>query len=103
MLRYQEGFPFGRTFAANLSFGSVRFLAEPFGTRHQDHIVITDIRVEKEVQFGSRRDISAFFDVYNLFNSNPAQNLQWSSGTAFNRPLSIVPPRLARVGLKLNF
>jgi hypothetical protein len=103
MLRYQEGFPFGRTFAANLSFGSVRFLAEPFGARHQDHIVITDIRVEKEVQFGDRRDISAFFDVYNLFNTNPAQNLQWSSGTAFNRPLSIVPPRLARIGLKLNF
>ncbi len=44
-----------------------------------------------------------FFDLYNLTNDNPAQNLQWSSGTAFNRPLSIVPPRLARIGLKVNF
>jgi Carboxypeptidase regulatory-like domain/TonB dependent receptor len=102
MLRYQLGFPFGRTFSANLSYGSVRFLAEPFGTRHQDDIIITDVRVEKEVRFG-RRSVSGFFDVYNLFNTNPAQNLQWSSGTAFDRPLSVVPPRLARIGVKLEF
>jgi hypothetical protein len=38
-----------------------------------------------------------------MFNQNPAQNLQRSSGTAFDRPLSIVPPRLARIGLKVNF
>ena len=64
--------------------------------------MITDLRVEKEHRFGSR-DFSVFFDLYNMFNANPAQNLQWSSGTAFNRPLSIVPPRLARIGAKLNF
>ena len=103
MLRYQQGFPFGRTFQSNLSYGSVRFLAEPFGTRHQDDIVIADLRVEKEMSFGSARSVSAFFDIYNLFNANPAQNLQWSSGTAFDRPLSIVPPRLARIGVKVNF
>ena len=103
MLRYPQGFPWGRTFAATLSYGSVRFLAEPLGTRRQDDIVITDVRVEKQFRLGGGRDIAAFFDVYNLFNSNPAQNLQWSSGTAFNRPLSIVPPRLARLGVKVNF
>ncbi len=103
MLRYQQGFPFGRTFAANLSYGSVRFLAEPMGTQRQDAIVITDLRVEKTVRFANRRDLSVFFDLYNMFNANPAQNLQWSSGTAYNRPLSVVPPRLARIGAKLNF
>jgi outer membrane receptor protein involved in Fe transport len=104
MLRYQQGFPYGRTFATSaLSYGSVRILAEPFGTRRQDDIVITDLRLEKTVALGRRRDVSAFFDIYNMFNANPEQNLQWSSGTAFNRPLSIVPPRLARIGVKLNF
>lgn len=102
MLRYQQGIPFGRTFASTLSYGSVRFLAEPMGTRRQDAIAILDLRVEKTQRFGGR-DVSLFFDVYNVTNSNPAQNLQWSSGTAFNRPLSIVPPRLARIGAKLNF
>jgi hypothetical protein len=103
MVRFQQGIPFGRTFASSaLSIGSVRFLAEPLGTRRQDAIFITDVRVEKTHRFGPR-DISVFFDLYNMFNENPAQNLQWSSGTAFNRPLSIVPPRLARIGVKLNF
>jgi hypothetical protein len=102
LFRYQQGVPFGRTFQSTLSFGSVRFLAEPLGTRRQDAIFITDVRVEKTHRFGPR-DISVFFDLYNMFNENPAQNLQWSSGTAFNRPLSIVPPRLARLGVKLNF
>jgi len=102
LVRYQQGIPFGRTFQSSLSYGSVRFLAEPLGTRRQDNIFITDVRVEKSQKF-SGRDISVFFDLYNMFNANPAQNLQWSSGTAFNRPLSIVPPRLARLGVKLNF
>jgi hypothetical protein len=103
LIRYQQGVPFGRTFQSNLSFGSVRFLAEPLGTRRQDAIFIADLRVEKSTKFAGGRDISVFFDLYNMTNDNPAQNLQWSSGTAFNRPLSIVPPRLARIGLKLNF
>jgi hypothetical protein len=102
MLRYQQGVPFGRTFAAGLSYGTVRFLAEPMDTRRQDNILITDLRVEKTHAF-SGRNISVFFDIYNMFNANPAQNLQWSSGTSWNRPLSVVPPRLARIGAKLNF
>ena len=102
LIRYQQGIPFGRTFQSTLSYGAVRFLAEPLGTRRQDQIVIADLRVEKAHRFGSR-DVSVFFDLYNMFNANPAQNLQWSSGTAWNRPLSIVPPRLARIGAKLNF
>jgi outer membrane receptor protein involved in Fe transport len=104
MLRYQQGFPFGRTFSqGGFSIGNVRILAEPMGTRRQDAIFITDLRVEKEVGLGSHRKLGIFFDVYNIANANPAQNLQWSSGTAFDRPLSIVPPRLARIGAKLTF
>ena len=103
MMRYQQGVPFGRTFASTLGYGSVRFLAEPMDSRRQDTIMITDLRVEKNQKFAGGRDVSVFFDLYNMFNANPAQNLQWSSGTAWNRPLSIVPPRLARLGVKLNF
>src|SRR5688572_20444073 len=102
LVRYQQGVPYGRSFSSTLSYGSVRLLAEPLDTRRQDAIFITDLRVEKTHRFGVR-DISLFFDLYNMFNENPAQNVQSSSGTTFLRPLSIVPPRLARLGLKLNF
>ena len=102
LVRYQQGVPFGRSFTSTLSYGSVRFLAEPVGTRRQDNIIITDLRVEKTHRFGPR-DISVFFDVYNMFNQNPEQNINSTSGTTFLRPLSIVAPRLARLGVKLNF
>ena len=103
LIRFQQGIPFGRTFQSN---SELRQRALPRrAARHarQDAILIADLRVEKSARFGGGRDISVFFDLYNMFNANPAQNLQWSSGTAYNRPLSIVPPRLARIGVKLNF
>ncbi len=103
LVRYQQGVPYARTFSTTaLSYGSVRFIAEPLGDRRQDAIFIADLRVEKTHRF-SGRDISLFFDLYNMFNGNPAQNVNSSSGTSFLRPLSIVPPRLARLGVKLNF
>jgi hypothetical protein len=40
--------------------------------------------------------------VFNLFNANPEQNASWSSGS-FLRPLTIVPPRIARIGATLEW
>jgi hypothetical protein len=102
-LRHQSGQPFGRTFSTTLNYGNnVRVLAEPIGTRRMDNITILDLRVEKGFQLGGHRRLAGFVDVFNVFNANPEQNTSWSSGS-FLRPLSIVPPRLARLGLKLEW
>ena len=104
-LRHQSGQPFGRTFVtprAVLGYGSVRVLAEPIGTRRMDHITILDLRVEKSFRFGRRR-ISGFLDLFNLLNANPEQNINWTSGSSFLRPLDIVAPRIARIGMKLEW
>ena len=37
--------------------------------------------------------------MFNVFNANPDQNVIWASGR-FRQPLSIVSPRIARIGLK---
>ena len=50
-----------------------------------------------------RRRVSAFLDVFNCLNVNPEQNAIWSSGASFLRPLTIVSPRIARVGLNVNW
>jgi hypothetical protein len=42
-------------------------------------------------------------DVFNCLNVNPEQNAIWSSGASFLRPLTIVSPRIARVGLNVNW
>ena len=105
-LRFQQGQPFGRTFqagAANgLNYGTQRILAEPIGAQRQDNIVLLDIRGEKFFRFSGRR-IGLFADVYNLTNSNAAQTMTWSSGSAYQRPVSIIGPTILRFGLKLDF
>jgi Carboxypeptidase regulatory-like domain/TonB dependent receptor len=101
-LRHQSGQPFGRTFTTRLNYGNVRILAEPIGTRRTDNVTIADVRIEKGIRLPGSRRIAGFVDVFNLFNANPEQTTSWSSGT-FLRPLSIVPPRIARLGMKLDW
>jgi hypothetical protein len=113
-LRHQSGQPFGRTFSTGLNYANnVRILAEPIGTRRMDHITILDVRVEKGFRLGGHRRLAGFADVFNVVNANPEQNTSWSFGLftlqdgrerpSFLRPLSIVPPRLARLGVKLDW
>jgi Carboxypeptidase regulatory-like domain/TonB dependent receptor len=104
-LRHQSGQPLGRTFSTTLRYANnvVRILAEPIGTRRMDNITLLDVRVEKGFRFNGHRRLAGFVDVFNLLNANPEQNTSWSSGPSFLRPLSIVPPRLARLGVKLDW
>ena len=46
---------------------------------------------------------SPFIDLYNVFNANPEQNITWASGASFLRPTDIVPPRVLRIGAKVNW
>jgi hypothetical protein len=68
-----------------------------------DNIVILDMRLEKFFNFRSSRRVGVFMDAYNLTNSDAAQNITWSSGAAFQQPISIVGPTIARFGLKLDW
>jgi hypothetical protein len=101
-VRHQSGQPFGRTFTTSLNYSNVRILAEPIGTRRTDNITLVDVRIEKGIGLSGSRRIAGLLDVFNLLNANPEQTTSWSSGT-FLRPLSVVPPRIARVGMKLDW
>jgi carboxypeptidase family protein/TonB-dependent receptor-like protein len=105
VLRHQSGQPFGRTQTTNLgelSYGTVTLLMESIGTRRLDNITLVDVRIEKSMQVKHRR-VAVFLDVFNCLNANPELNAIWSSGASFLRPLTIVSPRIARVGLTVNW
>jgi hypothetical protein len=103
LLRHQSGQPYGRTFQVpNLYLGSLRVLAEPIGTRRMDHVTLFDLRVQKTFSLGPAGRLSAFADVFNILNANAEQNVNWSTA-GFERPLAIVPPRIARFGVKLDW
>jgi hypothetical protein len=102
-LRHQSGEPFGRTFTAELAHDILEILAEPVGARRMDNVTLLDLRVEKGVRLPGDCRAAVFVDVYNLLNANPEENSNWSSGPSFLRPLDIVAPRIARVGVKLDW
>ena len=107
VLRHQSGQPFGRTFSTTefryTRGGSVTVLAEPVGSRRMDNVTVLDLRVDKSIRvFGNRR-LAAALDVFNCLNANPEQNVVWSSGPSFLRPLTIVSPRVAKVGLSFEW
>jgi hypothetical protein len=103
LLRHQSGQAFGRTLVARLNYGTIRVLAEPIGSRRQDHVTVLDLRVEKDVRVAGTNDVTAFLDVFNTLNANPEQNISWETGAAFLSPLVIVPPRIVRVGFRLDW
>ncbi len=102
LLRHQSGQPYGRTFVRTLNYDNVRLLAEPIGTRRMDHITLLDVRVEKGFRLAQNRRVAAFVDLFNVLNANPDEITSWSSGS-FLRPLSIVPPRILRLGAKVDW
>lgn len=113
-LRFQSGQPYGRTILASaaygvngantgINYGTARILMEPIGTRKQDNITILDVRMEKYFTLPAARRIGVFFDLYNLTNSKANQNITWNSGGSFELPSSIVPPTIARFGLKFDW
>ena len=104
LLRHQAGQPFGRTISARLpNAGDIRVLAEPVGSRRMDNVTLLDVRIERVIWRLRARQASLFADVFNLLNANPEQNVNWASGPAFLQPITVVAPRIARIGVRLAF
>jgi hypothetical protein len=103
ILRHQSGQPYGRTFQFGFNYGTQSVLAEPLGTRRQDNVTLLDVRLEKVIRLPRSATVAGFLDIFNMTNANPEQNITWSSGTSFLRPSNIVPPRLARFGVKFDW
>jgi hypothetical protein len=101
LVRHQSGQPFGRTFSALLNYGTIRVLAEPLGTRRMDTVTLVDVKVEKSFRVFAER-LAVFVDLFNVLNANPEQNISWASGS-FLRPLTILPPRIARAGARFDW
>jgi hypothetical protein len=106
MLQIQSGAPYGRFFqtrAGELNYGNQLILAEPIGTRRQDTVTVFNVRTEKQLRFGSKARVGLFLDLYNLMNANTAVNINWRSGAAFERATTVMPPRIAKFGVKFNW
>jgi hypothetical protein len=76
------------------------------GRRNQesfDGISLLDFRVQYDLKLGERRQLAFVLDVFNVFNVNPAISQVNTSGSRFGQVIDLVPPRIVRFGVKLNF
>ncbi len=103
-LRHQSGPSYGRTFTTSLNYSSsVRVLAEPMDTHRQRNVTIVDLRLEKGFHLNGSFRVAALLDGFNMLNSNAEERISWNSGASYLRPLQIIPPRVFRVGVRVDF
>lgn len=101
MYRFQAGNNCARTFLVSPNYANPMLNAEPLNARRLPNILI-DLRLDRAFTIKGGR-LSPFLDLYNLANSNAEQNITVSSGSSWPRPINIIPPRVARVGVKFDW
>ena len=103
LVRFQSGDPYARTVTAVLNYGNQTVEAEPLGSRRKDDIFVFDLRAERKFNIGQKGSVSGFVDGFNMFNTNAVVDITTTTGTSFLRPITIVPPRIFRVGAKMSW
>lgn len=102
---WEQGSPWERDIRVRLNQGSRSINAEPEGSRRfPDHLYF-DLKVEKGFKIYDRLKATISFDIINIFNKDT--NLGYASYLATSPswmiPTSIILPRRAILGVKLEF
>jgi hypothetical protein len=103
-LRYFTGQPVLRQIQLRgLNQGSVTILAEPRGRTRLDNVTLWDVRFSKAFRFSRGQQLEGMLDFFNLLNQAAATTINQNLGTTFGRPIQILQPRVARLGLSFTF
>jgi len=124
IFRAQQGYPVGRVFnatstsgatgSAGVNYGTQPLHAEPITSQRLETVKVVDLRIDKSFALKGRVKLGILFDVYNLFNANTELNIRSTTGRlaisesatnipTFNTPLTILPPRIARISARLDW
>ncbi len=103
----------------NLNMGTIYLPIAPTGKFRSPDLYLFDTRVERQFAFKERFKLNAFFDAFNIFNSNAANangsvvGVGTVSGTGtsldgqqyqkFLAATTVLPPRVFRMGVRFQF
>jgi len=110
VFKMQTGTPYGRIVSLSSDIngvpfnqGPISFFAEPRDSRDFDTITYVDFRLGKFFKIGKSQRIEINADFFNLFNNNVITNLNVNTGGSFENPVSILGPRVFRIGARYTF
>ena len=110
VFKVQTGTPYGRivTLSSDVNGvpfnqGPISFFAEPRDSHSFDTISYVDFRLGKFFKIGNNHRIEINADVFNLANANVITNLNVNTGSSFENPVSILGPRVFRIGARYTF
>ena len=101
--KLQSGYNYARSISARLpNAGSERIHATPIADNRAQNVGIWDIRVDYTFFLGARTRFTVMGDVYNLLNANPVVNFRAFSGSRYREVISLLDPRVFRVGVRFE-
>jgi len=99
----QSGFPYQRYAGFELNQGLNYFSGELPGAQRTAFQHLIDLRIEKSFVAGKIQP-RIFFEVFNLLNANTAISIgAQNDSPTYNQITAILPPRILRVGVGLQF
>ena len=93
--------PDGGTPLRQLSTVTLRM--DPYGAQKGPAINVLDLRLGKEFSLSRGSRVEFDFDLFNLLNSSAPLAMTFQAGPTFRYATDVVPPRVARVGLRYSF
>ena len=110
VLRHQSGLNYARTVtisapaAANCACTATgTAYVEPSNSNREDNIWVFDVRAEKNMSFGNRIRLRAYFDLFNITNSHASETISRATGLGYLKPSAILAPITGRVGFRFIF
>jgi Carboxypeptidase regulatory-like domain len=109
VVRHQAGENFARELSipasAGTAFGlinpAITYYADPADANRQDNITVFDLRFDRTFNITNRVRFRGFLDFFNITNSSASETITRTTGTNYLRPVNILAPATARLGMRL--
>jgi len=103
-VRYQDGQAFSRMVVApDLAQGADAVRAFRSGKSRFTFTGTFDLRVQKALALGGRRQMNVFVDAFNLLNMDKEVEEWVATGVMFRTPTATQPPRNVHLGVRVTF
>lgn len=103
LVRYQSGNPYGRRASVSMNYGSQTVQVEPTGTRSMQAPLLFDLRAERRFPMQKGMALAVVLDLFNIANSNAETDININSGSTYQWPTTVLPPRVIRFGAKFSW